>query len=521
MSLLSIEFVDPESLEIKNETIEEDISNAYSEKSCSDSGVPNAKCGEIFTSSNCGFILMCAFCGDCYRNIPEFGEHLHQHHKNQDVDFYESLWDSENEASVDSFGRDEEHDVDDCEALEEEFECETCKKQFVSHRLLEQHKCQSVSSQHISETKEEGAEKVDSKHPVKNESSNSKWSCNVCNEQCPSQQLLRQHKCKLSKKSKEKSVVKDTPDNLETTEESSQQIPEDHSDFTNNSKKQNDLSKPGSKSKRPQGKKVNPDFYCEICDQLFSYKSFFRKHGMRHAVAPIALQNDPEYLKCHYCGLKLANNAEWYDHENSHTEDTKYKCPCCPKSFKRRYQLKLHANSHTGDRPYKCPHCKAAFSNPTNMQTHVKRVHLRLMPHECTLCDKKFVKPVELTIHMRQHTGEKPYQCEECGKKFILAVQLNEHRRRHANLRDAKCPLCPMAFNGKKMLSRHMVKHSDLRPHKCATCGQAFSRKNALVAHTKIHQDFKEYVCPICGKAFAQRAGLYSHKKSHVTPLNS
>ncbi|CAD7086815.1 unnamed protein product [Hermetia illucens] len=519
MSLLSIEFVDPESLEIKNEAIEEDISNAYSEKSCSDSGVPNAKCGEIFTSSNSGFILMCVFCGGCYRNVPEFGDHMHQNHKNQDEDLYECLWDSGTKGSVDN--GDEESDINDCEATEEEFECKNCRKYFRTHLLLEQHKCQPINSQRISGNGEEGAEEVDSKDPVKNTPSNSNWSCNFCNEQYHSQQMLQQHKCKHSKESKEKPIVKETPDVLEATEEPSQQVEKKHSDFACQTDFEDDPDKPANKPKKPQRKKVNPDFYCEICDQLFSYKSFFRKHGMRHAVAPIALQNDPDYLKCCYCGLKLANNSEWYEHENSHTEDIKFKCPDCPKSFKQSHQLKMHERCHTGDRPYKCPHCEAAFSNSTNMKTHVKRVHLRLMPHECTICGKKFVKPGELTIHMRQHTGEKPYQCEDCGKSYTLAVKLNEHRKQHTNLRESKCPLCPMAFNSKKRLSRHMVKHSKLKPHKCATCGQAFSRRNALLTHTKIHQDVKEYVCPICGKAFAQQAGLYSHRKSHLNPLDS
>ena len=39
--------------------------------------------------------------------------------------------------------------------------------------------------------------------------------------------------------------------------------------------------------------------------------------------------------------------------------------------------------------------------------------------HQCTICDKRFVRPAELLRHTRIHTGEKPYECETCSQCFI------------------------------------------------------------------------------------------------------
>ncbi|CAD7086818.1 unnamed protein product [Hermetia illucens] len=525
MSLNSIEFVNPESVVIKSEKTEEDIFNGNPVNSNLAPNVSNTKCGEIFTSNNSDFTLICAFCGGCYNNIPEFGEHLRQNHKNENDDFYESLWESETKVSVASFdGNDESGGVGNSQPNQAEFECKECKKLFGSQLLLKRHKCQVTYDENISGDGGTGAEKVDYKHPVNSKPPTAKLFCSFCNKQYRSPQTLQRHKCKLNKEPKQTPTVDLTPVLVDATQDPSQQVGADHSDFASSTESQDDPSSLGNTSKDPvekNKKPPNPDLYCEICDRRFKYKNIFKKHGMRHPVAPIALQNDPDYLKCCYCSLKLANNAEWYEHENSHTEDTPFQCSYCPKRFKSRHEVEMHTNSHTGARPYKCAQCGASFAHSNNLSTHIKRVHLRLTPFSCTLCDKKFVRNVELTIHMRQHTGEKPYQCEECGRSFMIAVQLNEHRKRHTNIRDVKCPSCPMAFFTKKMLRKHMVKHSDSRPHVCAICGRTFSRKKALVVHNKIHQDIKEYVCAICGKAFAQPAGLYSHKKSHMHSMNS
>ena len=49
--------------------------------------------------------------------------------------------------------------------------------------------------------------------------------------------------------------------------------------------------------------------------------------------------------------------------------------------------------------------------------------------HECDVCEKMFVSPSLLAVHMRIHTKEKPYECDVCEKRFSESGSLKRHKR--------------------------------------------------------------------------------------------
>ena len=130
-------------------------------------------------------------------------------------------------------------------------------------------------------------------------------------------------------------------------------------------------------------------------------------------------------------------------------------CTLCEKRFKQPYLLRRHLPVHTNERKYKCDACEKSFNHQSNLSQHKLSVHSNLKPYVCDICQKTFSRVSILIIHRKTHE-ERQFQCEFCLKTFHQKINLKTHLNTHTNERPHKCEFCSKGFNQKSNLTSHL-----------------------------------------------------------------
>ncbi|XP_071654408.1 zinc finger and BTB domain-containing protein 40 isoform X1 [Patagioenas fasciata] len=258
---------------------------------------------------------------------------------------------------------------------------------------------------------------------------------------------------------------------------------------------------------------------CKECCEVKSTKKELEKHQLEvHGVVGTAKKKKKRLpVACDICGREFAHASGMQYHKlTEHFDEKPFSCEECGAKFAANSTLKNHLRLHTGDRPFTCKHCLMTFMQASALAYHTKKKHAEGKMYACQYCDAVFAQSIELSRHVRTHTGDKPYVCRECGKGFRQANGLSIHLRTFHNIEDPyDCKKCRMSFATLQEHRKHVHEAHSREYHPCPTCSKVFSAPSLLERHMVTHVGGKPFSCDLCDKAYQQLSGLWYHNRTH------
>lgn len=193
---------------------------------------------------------------------------------------------------------------------------------------------------------------------------------------------------------------------------------------------------------------------------------------------------------CDKCGLKVFNRKAFLRHNIiNHRDDTMF-CDLCPQSFNQKRHLVSHLRRvHLKLRPLNCKVCEF---KTFHLQSYKCHQQLHVAKTECKICHKKVA---DLQNHLTTHV--KKFACSVCNYRTAWKKTYENHQRVH--LGKSVCPICKKQVVS---LNVHLKTHGPLAT--CQICQKKIKSMN-LKAHIKRHKIQK---CSDCDETFIIREDL-------------
>ncbi|XP_077582330.1 zinc finger and BTB domain-containing protein 40 isoform X2 [Stigmatopora nigra] len=255
---------------------------------------------------------------------------------------------------------------------------------------------------------------------------------------------------------------------------------------------------------------------CPQCPVKLSNQRALQGH-LNEAHPDAAVDKKKKKVACEFCGRTFAHPSGLIYHKRTeHFDEKPYACETCGAKFPATSSLKNHMRLHTGEKPYQCKHCDMSFAVAAALAYHTKKKHSEGKMYVCQYCKAVFAQSIELTRHVRTHTGDKPYVCRECGKGHSQASGLTTHLQTSHNMsQPLNCQKCCLTFQSVEEIQKHMEEIHLKGSHKCPTCSKVFSCASLLEKHKSVHTGMKPFVCTICQKSYQQLSGLWYHNRTN------
>ncbi|XP_046408169.1 zinc finger protein 665-like isoform X2 [Ischnura elegans] len=219
---------------------------------------------------------------------------------------------------------------------------------------------------------------------------------------------------------------------------------------------------------------------CSICHTFFPTESELKVHETVHF-------SKSKYI-CSLCCGNFPSRAKVSIHlKNVHDMEKIFVCSACFLCFPSRAELSLHHHCHSSDsKKYCCSKCGKKFMDKDRFSIHVGVCQLGQLLLKCGECGKECLRRSELNLHLLSHNPDRNFACHMCPRKFLKSGDLSLHIRNfHLKLKPHECGICKKRFAVRRYLREHYAVHSDDRPFKCKHCEKYFKTKNRVSWHTR------------------------------------
>ena len=140
------------------------------------------------------------------------------------------------------------------------------------------------------------------------------------------------------------------------------------------------------------------NFFCNDCGKGFSSSSNLRSHKNVHSEVKDFLCN---------CGKGFKTTDALKRHEIVHKDVKDHECFACGKSFKGSFQLKDHMQIHSNT-SFACKACGKCFKKKAYLTSHIQKLHTKDSDksHRCSFCSKAFSIRSHLNSHRKKQHPE-------------------------------------------------------------------------------------------------------------------
>lgn len=266
-------------------------------------------------------------------------------------------------------------------------------------------------------------------------------------------------------------------------------------------------------------------YQCSECDQGFNLPSQLQIHQRKHTgERPFVCKHCSKSFKqvghlqihlrmhegvyafeCVYCGKKFITNSHRKKHLQKHhsneavvgdktgTQEKKWRCEKCDKTFPQEADLSNHKLNHLSEEKQLSFLKDFSLSDiplPTEKKSNCKSAASKKEGNTlvCDICGAILRSSKVLAVHVAKHRVNegKLFQCKMCTNKFFEdEQQLLDHIDSYHKYA-IQCDQCGVQLRGTTDLRKHKRQVHSATEWKCSNCCRVFVSKTAFVNHVTV-----------------------------------